>query len=154
MSRTVRNLLRVCVATVSLLAVAPATATAQKDVFVDAFIALHSALPGTYGDEGPQVTKEFARLAAAFAAWNRSADAAELELKKRSASPGELRRAVSLDPGRIQARYMLARTLQRLGRDQEANEQLAAFDKLRAAMFEEQGLKFERETRAIGQMTQ
>jgi tetratricopeptide (TPR) repeat protein len=57
-----------------------------------------------------------------------------------------LTRAVSLDPAFAQARYALGRTLQRLGRETEAVEQLQAFDRLRAAALEEQRLKYERET--------
>jgi len=145
MSRTVRNRLRLCVVTVSLLAVAPATAMAQKDVFVDAFIGLHSALPGTYGDEGPQVTKEFERLTSAFDAWNRSADAAELELKKRSASPGEfvlhyveqqqleaaidaMNRAIAAEPSRASLYLFQGQIFEATGRTPEAR---AAFVKAR-----------------------
>ena len=54
-----------------------------------------------------------------------------------------LRRAVALDPTSAQARYVLARTLQRLGRNDEANQELAEFNRLRATMFDEQRLKFE-----------
>src|SRR5262245_54894863 len=74
---------------VSLLAVLPTTAAAQKDVFVDAFVALHSALPGTYGDEGARIESEFARMTAALAEWERADAAAEAAQKKRSATPGE-----------------------------------------------------------------
>ena len=56
-----------------------------------------------------------------------------------------LARAVSLDPAFAEARYALGRTLQRLGREVEAVEQLKAFDRLRAAALEEQRLKYERE---------
>jgi tetratricopeptide (TPR) repeat protein len=59
-----------------------------------------------------------------------------------------LRRAVSLDPAFAQARYALGRALQRLGRAAEAGEQLKAFERLRAAAFEEQRLKYEREAGA------
>jgi tetratricopeptide (TPR) repeat protein len=59
-----------------------------------------------------------------------------------------LLRAVMLDPTLAQARYVLARTLQRLGRNTEANEQLAAFDQLRATLFDEQRRQFESETGA------
>ena len=145
MSRTVRNRLRLCVVTVSLLVVAPATALAQKDVFVDAFIALHSALPGTYGDEGPQVTKEFDRLTSAFAAWNRLAEAAELELKKRSASPGEfalhyvdqqqleaaidaMNRAIAAEPSRASLYLFQGQLFEATGRPAEAR---SAFVKAR-----------------------
>ena len=40
---------------VALLLALPVRAAAQKSAFIDAFIAFHTALPGTYGDEGPQV---------------------------------------------------------------------------------------------------
>ncbi len=55
-----------------------------------------------------------------------------------------LLRAVMLDPSLKQARYVLARTLQRLGRNDEANQQLAAFDKLRANALDEQRQQFEK----------
>jgi tetratricopeptide (TPR) repeat protein len=57
-----------------------------------------------------------------------------------------LLRAVSLDPGFAEARYALARTLQRLGRAAEAAEHLSAFDRLRQAAFDEQRRTFERES--------
>jgi tetratricopeptide (TPR) repeat protein len=60
-----------------------------------------------------------------------------------------LRRAVALDPTLAQARYVLARTLQRLGRHMDALEQLAAYEKLRVQVFDEQRRKFESESRAI-----
>jgi tetratricopeptide (TPR) repeat protein len=88
-SRTGRNRLRLSAAATWLILALPVTAAAQKDVFVDAFIALHSALPGTYGDEGPRIAAEFARLEASLAAWDRAAGAAEADLKKRAASHGE-----------------------------------------------------------------
>jgi tetratricopeptide (TPR) repeat protein len=59
-------------------------------------------------------------------------------------------RAVSLDPSFAHARYALGRTLQRLGRGAEAGEQMKAFDRLRAAAFEAQRLKYEREADAVG----
>ena len=57
-------------------------------------------------------------------------------------------RAIALDPTRAQVRYVLARTLQRLGRNGEAGEQLAAFDKLRAKMHEELRQQFEKDIAA------
>lgn len=59
-------------------------------------------------------------------------------------------RAVSLDPAFAHAHYALGRTLQRLGRAEEATEHLKAFDRLRTAAFEEQRLKFERERSTAG----
>jgi hypothetical protein len=43
----VRNRLRPCAIAVSLVLALPAGASAQKDDFVDAFVALSSALPAT-----------------------------------------------------------------------------------------------------------
>ena len=74
-------------AAAAVLFVSPAHA--QKDDFIDAFVALASALPATYGDEGAQVSAAFARMAAALETWDRTAAAAEADLKKRSATPGE-----------------------------------------------------------------
>jgi tetratricopeptide (TPR) repeat protein len=62
-------------------------------------------------------------------------------------------RAVSLDPAFAHARYALGRTLQRLGRAAQAGEQMKAFDRLRAAAFEEQRLKYEREAAAAATET-
>ena len=56
-----------------------------------------------------------------------------------------LTRAVALDPSRAQAHYVLARTLQRLGRTDEAKEQLAAFDKLRTKAHEELRQQFDKD---------
>ena len=59
-----------------------------------------------------------------------------------------LRRAVALDPTRAQARYVLARTLLRLGHNTEAHEHLAAFEQLRVRAFDEQRRKFDSDIRA------
>jgi tetratricopeptide (TPR) repeat protein len=61
-----------------------------------------------------------------------------------------LRRAVALNPKTAQARYALAQTLQRLGRNAEALEELDAFDKLRAAALDEQRRQFEIDNRVTG----
>ena len=58
-----------------------------------------------------------------------------------------LLRAVTLDPASAETRYALAQTLRRRGREAEASEQLAAFEKLRQAVLDEQRRKFERESR-------
>ena len=43
--------------------------SAQKVAFVDAFVAFHSALFGTYGDEGPEVTAALERMSASLGSW-------------------------------------------------------------------------------------
>lgn len=65
-----------------------------------------------------------------------------------------LRRAVSLDQTHAEARYALGRTLQRRGLVAEAAEQLQAFDRLRAAVLEEQRMKFDREAAPPNRATQ
>jgi tetratricopeptide (TPR) repeat protein len=54
-----------------------------------------------------------------------------------------LRRSIALAPGLTQARYALGRALARLGRANESREQLAEFDKLRAAANERVRRTFE-----------
>lgn len=62
---------------------ASTAASAQKLAFVDAFVAFHSALFGTYGDEGPEVTAALARMSASLDVWERSREDAEAELRAR-----------------------------------------------------------------------
>ena len=52
--RTSGALLRLWAVVALLTTAMPSTASAQTDAFVDAFVALHSALAGTHGDEGPE----------------------------------------------------------------------------------------------------
>jgi tetratricopeptide (TPR) repeat protein len=58
-----------------------------------------------------------------------------------------LARAATLDPAAAETRYALGQTLRRLGREAEAAEHLAMFDKLRQAALDEQRQRFERESR-------
>jgi tetratricopeptide (TPR) repeat protein len=86
---------------VTLIAVglAPSTASAQKDRFIDALIAFRTALGGTYGDEGPQIEAALDRMASSLAAWDREAAVAETELRSGlpNAPPEDrLRRRVAL----------------------------------------------------------
>lgn len=74
----------------ALLLVLPATAAAQKTAFVDAFVAFHSALPGTYGDEGPRVLAEIDRMEASLDTWDESARASEARLKTLGATSADL----------------------------------------------------------------
>ena len=140
-----RNRLRLCAVTVSLILALPSAASAQKDVFVDAFIALCSALSGTYGDEQAHVSAEFNRMASALATWNRAADAAEADLKKRAATPGEfalhyvehhrlelalnaMNSAIAAEPTRASLYTFQGQLLEALGRVADAT---TAFDKAR-----------------------
>src|SRR5712691_8181902 len=69
---------------VALLLTLPVRAAAQKSAFIDAFIEFHSALPGTYGDEGPQVTEALDRMAASLDLWERASREAEAALRARA----------------------------------------------------------------------
>jgi len=128
-----------------LLLLLPATAAAQKDAFIDAFVAMHSALRGTYGDEGPQVRSEFSRLSAALTAWDRAAADAETELKRRAATPGEfalhyvehqqfdaavraMQAAIAEEPARASLYLFQGQLLEATGRAADA---IAAFEKAR-----------------------
>ena len=76
---------------VTLLLAVPVRAAAQKSAFIDAFIEFHSALPGTYGDEGTQITAALDRMAASLDAWERAGRDAEAALKARAGTtPADL----------------------------------------------------------------
>lgn len=76
---------------IALLLLLPVRATAQKSTFVDAFIEFHSALPGTYGDEGSQVTAALGRMSASLDAWERANRDAEAALRARAGTtPADL----------------------------------------------------------------
>jgi tetratricopeptide (TPR) repeat protein len=76
---------------IALLLTLPVRAAAQKSPFIDAFIDFHSALPGTYGDEGPQVTAALDRMATSLDAWERANREAEAGLKARAGTtPADL----------------------------------------------------------------
>ncbi|HEX5108677.1 MAG TPA: tetratricopeptide repeat protein, partial [Vicinamibacterales bacterium] len=62
---------RVAIVTIALL-VAPATAFAQKDKFVEGLVALTEALSGTYGDEGARVRSALDATARALTEWDTS----------------------------------------------------------------------------------
>ncbi len=64
-----------------LLLLLPATAEAQKKAFIESVIEFHSALAGTYGDEGARVEAALGRMAAALDAWNAENRAAEAALR-------------------------------------------------------------------------
>src|SRR4051812_26033143 len=66
---------------VAFLLSLPVRAAAQKSAFIDAFVDFHSALSGTYGDEGPRVTAALDRMAVSLDAWERANHEAEQALK-------------------------------------------------------------------------
>ena len=53
-----------------------------------------------------------------------------------------LRRAVTLDAGQLEARYALSRALLRLGRTEEAQQELRAFEAAQAKAMDEQRRQF------------
>src|SRR5688500_2982100 len=61
----------------------PASARAQRDQFIDAFIEFHSEISGTYGDEGPRAAAALDKMTAALDAWNAANRQAEARLKSR-----------------------------------------------------------------------
>jgi len=77
----------------------PATASAQKDRFVDALVGFRTALGGTYGDEGPQIEAALDAMASSLDSWDRETATAETELRSGlSEAPPEdqLRRRIAL----------------------------------------------------------
>jgi hypothetical protein len=85
----------------ALLALAPASATAQKDPFIDAFIRFHSLLSGTYGDEGPQAAAALDRIAAALAAWEAANRKGQAELMSGPTGAPSNRALFFLEAGRF-----------------------------------------------------
>jgi tetratricopeptide (TPR) repeat protein len=71
----------------------------------------------------------------------------EIHFEAENYGAGEtiLRRAIAATPTYAKARYLLAQTLARLGRTRESQEQLAEYDRLRAAANEETRKNFEKE---------
>ena len=82
-----------------LLLLLPATAAAQKKAFMESVIEFHSALAGTYGDEGARVEAALDRMAAALDAWNVENRAAEAGLRSGPDAAWRLA-AFFLDAGR------------------------------------------------------
>jgi predicted Zn-dependent protease len=60
-----------------------------------------------------------------------------------------LRRAVAMAPDSERARYVLARTLLRLGQTEEAGRHLAEFRRLQEALLEQQRQKFDRDLQEL-----
>jgi tetratricopeptide (TPR) repeat protein len=94
---------RVLVAAVSLalLLGASTPSSAQQAAFVDAFVAFHSALFGTYGDEGPEVTAALERMAASLGPWESRA------AEQRTEAAAALQAALTRDPSDPVAAYLI-----------------------------------------------
>jgi hypothetical protein len=58
-----------------------------------------------------------------------------------------LRRAVAMAPDSAEARYALARTLLRAGKEEEGQQQLAEFQRLQETVLEQQRQKYENDLR-------
>ena len=61
----------------------PSTAAAQRDGFLAAWVQFYQALPGTYGDEGPQLASRLEQMTAALAAWDGEIRDTESQLQSR-----------------------------------------------------------------------
>jgi tetratricopeptide (TPR) repeat protein len=142
-----RNFVRAAAVSLTLVLGAPTPASAQKLSFIDAFVAFHSALFGTYGDEGPEVTAALARMSAGLDVWEQSRREAEADLRARSnpahfewarfhadalqfdAAIAAMRNAVAAEPSRAPLALYLGRLYEAVGQRSEA---AAAFQAARA----------------------
>jgi tetratricopeptide (TPR) repeat protein len=79
----VRPSLRVAILTTILLVVVPLTASAQKETFVEALVAMTEALSGDYGDEGARVRAALDTMARSLTEWDRSLREYEQNLASR-----------------------------------------------------------------------
>jgi tetratricopeptide (TPR) repeat protein len=84
----------------ALLVGAPTASSAQKLAFVDAFVAFHSALFGTYGDEGPEVTAALERMSASLGSWE------SREAGERAAATAAFQAALTRGPSDPIAAYL------------------------------------------------
>ena len=81
---SVRRLWRVDVVWLLLAVLAvPATAAAQRDAFLAAWVEFYQTLPGAYGDEGPQLEARLDKMTAALASWDQEIRDAESQLQPR-----------------------------------------------------------------------
>jgi tetratricopeptide (TPR) repeat protein len=111
-------------------------ASAQKVAFVDAFVAFHSALFGTYGDEGPEVTAALERMSASLDVWEQSRRTAEAAARGRStpmdrarfhaeardldAAIAAMRDAIAAEPARAPLHLYLGQLYEEVGQWAEA----------------------------------
>jgi tetratricopeptide (TPR) repeat protein len=116
----------------------PATRVeAQKRAFLESFVAFHSALFGTYGDEGTQVAGALDRMDESLDAWEQAQAAGETALAGAAGTPVErarfyaehgrldeatraITRAIDADPGRAALHIFHGLLLEATGRRPEA----------------------------------
>jgi tetratricopeptide (TPR) repeat protein len=138
--------LRVATVVLALLVAAPSAALAQRDTFADALVEFHSALFGTYGDEGPAVMSALDRMAASLDEWERTNARWEAELRARPAASAaewallhtgsqqleraidSTRQAIAAEPPRASLHVFLGRLYDTIGRRADA---AAAFEAAR-----------------------
>ncbi len=141
-----RDGLRVAAVWLACVFATPVAALAQKPAFVDALVEFHSALFGTYGDEGPQVAAGLDRLSAALDGWERANATEEAQLRRRpETTPAEwalfyadtlqfeqaiasIRDAIAAEPARAPLHVYLGGLFEAAGRTAEA---AAAFEAAR-----------------------
>jgi tetratricopeptide (TPR) repeat protein len=124
-----RRLLIAAWAVACILAL-PVRATAQKSAFIDAFIDFHSALYGTYGDEGPQVARALDRMAATLEVWERAGEQDDAAAVRAAVAADPRRPAVHVVHGlleRARGNSALARSAFETARALDPDDPIAAY---------------------------
>ncbi len=116
--------------------------SAQRAAFLDSLAAFQTALTGTYGDEGPQVTVSLNRMAESLVAWDRTVLETESDVRARigSATPDVV----------IRLRATLAQMYLERGRRGDALREIdaaVAVERPRPALYQWRGLLHERDGR-------
>jgi tetratricopeptide (TPR) repeat protein len=123
-----KDCVRAAAVSLALVLGAATAASAQKPAFVDAFVAFHSALFGTYGDEGPEVTAALERMSASLDVWEQSPrDAADA--RQFDAAIAATREAIAAGPARASLYIYLGRLYEEVGQRAQAT---TAFQAARA----------------------
>lgn len=142
-----RTWFRPATLTLALVLAGSVPARAQRAAFADALVEFHSALFGTYGDEGPQVTAALDRMALALDRWEKVQAQAAAELNRRGMTPADralfhaehlqleaavaaMSEAITAEPARAPLRVYRGWLLAALGRNDEAAADFRAARKL------------------------
>src|SRR5438093_6040028 len=110
------------VSVVMLLTILPASAAAQRAVFIEGLSELTAAVAGTYGDEGARVGSALDKMAGGLAEWDRAIQAFESRLT--SELPGAQPRVA------LQMRVTLGEMYVERGRLADALRELDAASRL------------------------